>query len=95
MCNHLGENAWLVAMNYITQGGLKVRGLPRDIAPRRAACGRVAGALREALLLVMAVRPTGKCNCTRAGSGAHKAHSLESSLFYQYIVACLDVYYST
>lgn len=50
---------------------------------------------REPLLLVKADYPTGKCNYTRAGLGAHGAHSLESSLFCHHTVACLDVYYST
>lgn len=88
MWDYLGENTWPVAIYYFIVSALSVQAHPSD-------CRRVAGVLRGPLLLVMSAHPTGKCNYTRAGSGAHKAHSLESSLFYQYILACLDVYYST
>lgn len=88
MWNYLGENTWPVAINYLILSTLRVQAHPSD-------CRRVAGVLHGPLLLIMAAHPTGKCNYTREGSQAHKAHSLESSLFYQYIVACLNVYYST
>lgn len=88
MRNYLGENTWPVAINYFILSTLRVQAHPHD-------CSRVAGVLRRPPLLVMAAHPTGKCNYTPEGSQAHKAHSLESSLFYQYIVACVNVYYST
>ncbi len=85
MWNYLGENTWPVAINYFILSSLRVQAHPSD-------CRRVAGVLHGPLLLVMLPIQLGNAIILEK---AHKAHSLECFLFYQYIGACLNVYYST